>query len=389
MSKLSSPLSVLPRSERRTLTSPERFQKIVEAVEDYAIYMLDPQGLVESWNPGAERLKGYTADEVLGKSYSIFYRIQDIAEGLPARQLERALIHGKTEAEGWRVRRDGSVFWANVVVSRILDDDGMHIGFAKITRDVTERHRLRELEHSLRRMDEFLAVLTHELRSPLAPIHNAATFLQLNGVYEPKQAAAWGVLNRQLSLLTRLLEDLMDAGRLTSGKLRISPARIDMKKVVSQAAETCETEAQLRAHTLTLHLPAESVEAIADELRITQVVQNLISNAVKFTPPGGRIDVSLRFDTDFVSVEVEDDGQGMDPRTVNDLFALFTQSKDQVLANQHGLGIGLALARTIIEMHGGTIEGSSAGPHLGSAFRFKLPLTKRVADQQNALSRPG
>ncbi|MGQ3001306.1 MAG: PAS domain-containing sensor histidine kinase [Hydrogenophaga sp.] len=363
----------MPHSGRPVLSSADRFQLVVEAIEDYAIYMLDPDGLIESWSPGAERLKGYRADEVLGKSYSMFFRPQDEAEGLPKWQLSRARLHGKTEEEGWRVRKDGSVFWANIIVSRILDDDGTLLGYAKITRDITERRRLRELERSLKRMDEFIAMIGHELRNPLGPIRYASTFIQERGGFDAKQTIAWGIHDRQLALLTRLLDELLDVGRVTSGKLRISPARIPFKQLLEQAVETFSSVVEHRERELKVLLPEGEIWVDADELRTIQVLQNLLSNALKFTLPGGHIEVRAEVREGRLHVEVKDDGLGMDPATIDDLFLLFAQGQAQRETYQPGLGIGLALSRMIVEMHGGVISGTSPGRGLGSVFRFELP----------------
>lgn len=363
----------MPPPVRPGLASADRFRLVVEAIEDYAIYMLDPNGLIESWSPGAQRLKGYRADEVMGKSYSLFFRSKDVAEGLPKWQLSRARLHGKTEEEGWRVRKDGSVFWANIIVSRILDKDGTLLGYAKITRDITERRRLRELERSLQRMDEFIAMIGHELRNPLGPIRYASKFIQENGSFDTKQTTAWGIHDRQLALLTRLLDELLDVGRVTSGKLRISPARISFRQVLAQAVETFSSDIEHRERELRVFLPEAEIWVNADELRITQVMQNLLSNAMKFTLPGGHIELRAEIHEGRLHVEVKDDGLGMDPATADDLFLLFAQGQAQRETHQPGLGIGLALSRTIVEMHGGTITGTSEGRGLGSVFRFELP----------------
>lgn len=346
---------------------------MVKAIEDYAIYMLDPEGNIETWSPGAERLKGYSSDEVLGRSYSMFFRPDDVAEGLPSRQLSRARLHGKTEEEGWRVRKDGSVFWANIVVSRILDEDGTLIGYAKITRDITERHRLRELERSLKRMDEFIAMLGHELRNPLGPIRHASAVIKKSGPADAALAVAWGIHDRQLALLSRLLDELLDVGRVTSGKLRISPGRVSVKKILEQAVETYAAEIERCGLELQVQVPGSEISVQADELRITQVVQNLLANAVKFTLPGGHIEIRADVCGGVLFVEVKDDGVGMDPETVDDLFLLFAQGKGQREMHQGGLGVGLALSRMIVEMHGGKITGTSPGRGKGSVFRFDLP----------------
>lgn len=359
--------------DRPPLSRADRFELVVEAIQDYAIYMLDPEGKIESWNQGAERIKGYGADEVIGKNYSMFFRLDDLAEGLPKWQLERARLHGKTEEEGWRVRKDGSVFWASVLLSTIRDPDGSLIGFAKVTKDITERRRLQELEHSLKRMNEFLAMLGHELRAPLAPIQAALAYLGMREGMDAKQLKAHDVMERQLSHLTRLLDGLLDSGRLTSGKLRMAPARIDFRTVVAQASELTSPAIQAKGQQMKIALPEGAIWINADELRLIQVLQNLLSNASKFTPHGGYIELNAAVEGDRLIVKVIDNGMGMDPATIDDLFRLFAQGPRRQDAIPTGLGIGLALSRSIIEMHGGKIVGSSAGLSKGSSFQFELP----------------
>lgn len=355
------------------LSRAERFELVAEAIRDYAIYMLDPEGRIESWNQGAERIKGYRADEVLGKSYSIFFRPDDLAEGLPKWQLERARLHGKTEEEGWRMRKDGTAFWASILLSAIRDADGTLIGFAKVTRDITERRQLRELEHSLKRMNEFLAMLGHELRGPLAPMQGALAYLGMRQGMDDKQLAAYNILDRQLSHLTRLLDGLLDSGRLTSGKLQIAPTRIDFHTVVAQAVALITPTIQARHQQLQVALADGPMWGSVDELRLLQVLQNLLLNASKFTPPGGQVKLRAIVTDHRLIVDVTDDGVGMDPATVDDLFHLFVQGPRSSDANLSGLGIGLALARSIVEMHGGKIFGSSEGLGKGSNFQFELP----------------
>lgn len=354
-------------------SSADQFRKVVEAIEDYAIYMLDPRGIIETWSTGAERIKGYRSDEVVGKHYGMFFRSEDRAEGLPMWQLERAKIHGKTEDEGWRVRKDGSVFWANILISAIREEDGTIAGFAKITRDITERQRHREMEHSLRRMTNFLALLGHELRGPLAPMGYAVALLRQGGL-ESHQRLPCDILDRQIKNLTALLDGLLDAGRLTSGKLRIAPQRIDFQAVVANAVEAINPDISKKSQALLIDLPDESVQLQADGLRIAQVLQNLLSNASKFTPKDGNIHLRAKVECGRLRVTVTDDGVGMDPATIDDLFRLFAQGESRQEVNVSGLGIGLALSRAILEMHGGRISGSSGGPGKGSSFHFELPI---------------
>ena len=352
--------------------SEERFRLLVEGVRDYAIYMLDPQGVIQSWNDGAELIKGYTADEVIGKHYSMFFRSEDIAAGLPQKELRDALAHGRTEEEGWRVRKDGSTFWANIVVTPIHAGTELR-GFSKVTRDMTERVRLRDLEHSTRRMNEFLAMLAHELRNPLAPIRNAVSILQLEPAPSTTVRASRDMIDRQLSHLTRLVDDLLDAGRLTSGKIRIKPELILFNPVVAMAAEALRHEMDARSHTFRLDMPPESIWVNADPTRLAQVLQNLLGNAAKFTPNGGAIALTAQVSHGRLVVEVTDNGAGIAPEAMPHIFELFSQGDGLAASRQSGLGIGLSLARSLVEMHGGSICATSPGLGQGSVFRFELP----------------
>ena len=207
--------------EERLRESEERFRLIIEGVSDYAIFMLDPEGKVASWNRGAERIKGYRADEIIGQHFSRFYPPADLADRKPERELRRALADGRVEDEGWRLRKDGSRFWANVVITALHDATGVHRGFAKVTRDLTERRRIEALEQSERSMNEFLAMLAHELRNPLAPIRNAVNVMRLS---EAGDTTTWArdVIDRQVTHLTRLVDDLLDISRITSGKITLA-----------------------------------------------------------------------------------------------------------------------------------------------------------------------
>lgn len=353
--------------------SEERFRLMIEGVRDYAIYMLDPLGKIQSWNNGAQLIKGYTAQEVIGKHYSMFFRSEDVAAGLPTKELRDALQLGRTEEEGWRVRKDGSTFWANIVMAPIRGADGTHLGFAKVTRDMTERSRLRDLEHSSRQMNEFLAMLAHELRNPLAPIRNAVSILQLEPAPSATVRNSRDMIDRQLTQLTRLVDDLLDAGRMTSGKIRIKPERVVFNPIVARAVEAARPGMDARAQTFKLIVPAEDIWVNADEMRLVQVLQNLLSNASKFTPAGGAITLSASVAQGRLHVEVEDNGEGISPASMQSIFELFSQGDGLAASRQSGLGIGLSLARSLVEMHGGSIWATSPGTGLGSTFSFELP----------------
>ena len=353
--------------------SEERFRLLLEAVRDYAIYMLDPQGMIKSWNSGAQLIKGYAAHEVIGKHYGMFFRSEDLAAGLPAKELRDALAHGRTQQEGWRVRQDGSAFWASIVMTPIYGPEGALLGYAKVTRDMTERSRMRDLEHSSRHMNEFLAMLAHELRNPLAPIRNAVSILQLEQSPSSTVRTSRDMIDRQLSHMTRLVDDLLDAGRLTSGKIRIKPEVVCFNLVAARAIEASRPDMDARSHTFELKVPPEELWVNADPTRLAQVLQNLLGNAVKFTPSGGHITLDAYVDDGRLRVKVVDNGAGIAAASLENIFELFSQGDGIAASRQSGLGIGLSLARSLVEMHGGSIWASSPGPGQGSTFSFELP----------------
>lgn len=361
------------------LTNSEQ-ARLLDAVTGYAIYMLGPDGTVRSWNRGAESIKGYSASEVIGKDYAMFFRECDRQEGLPTWQLQRALLHGKTEEEGWRVKKNGTTFWAHIVLTPIIGSDGELLGFAKVTKDMTERAKLRELEQTLKGRNTFLAMLGHELRGPLAPIRNAISILQLDRTASPTLTPLIKLLDRQVSHMTKLVDDLLDAGRLTSGKLQLFPEKVYFESVLKVAIECAAPALELKRQNLDLQLPESEISLSADPIRITQVLRNLLSNASKFSPENGTIVVEAHVTNGWVSVTISDSGEGMDPATLNGLFVMFAQGQNQKLSKHGGLGIGLALARSIVEMHGGRISGASKGVGMGSSFTVELP-NAMLADQ--------
>lgn len=364
--------------------SEESLRLLIGSVKDYAIYMLTPEGIIHSCNHGAQLIKGYTAREVIGQHYRMFFRAEDIAAGLPERELQKALKHGRVEEEGWRLRKDGSAFWGNIIMTPI-ESEGRLIGFAKVTRDMSERQRLRDLEHSSKRMNEFLSMLAHELRNPLAPIRNAVSILQLEPSPTPTIKTIRDMIDRQLTHMTRLVDDLLDAGRMTSGKIRIKPELLCFNHVIAIAVEAIRPDFNARAQHFSADLPTRNIWLKGDATRLAQVLQNLLGNASKFTPHGGSISLQAEVIKGQLHVQVRDNGIGMSAENMEHIFELFAQG-DGFTSGQSGLGIGLSLARSLIEMHGGSIHVESAGPGQGCTFKFELPgaTLRHSADHEEA-----
>jgi PAS domain S-box-containing protein len=359
--------------EEKLRQSEERFRLLVEGVSDYAIFMLDPDGRVASWNSGAILMKGYRPDEILGTHFSAFYTPEDLAGKLPEAELKAASRAGRVESEGWRVRKDGSLFWANVVITAVYDEQRTLHGYAKITRDMSERKRLEQLEVSTRRLNEFLATLAHELRNPLAPVRNAIGIMQLEANLSPRMQSCSEMIDRQISHLGRLVDDLLDMGRITTGKIELRLARVELGDLMSRSVELVRPLFDQRTQSVEIRLPPQPVAVRGDITRLVQVVQNLLNNASKFSPAGSRIDVNVARENNAVLIKVSDQGRGISPAGLTSIFDLFVQEDHHLNPTESGLGIGLTLCRSIVEMHGGTISAASPGHGLGSTVTVRLP----------------
>jgi PAS domain S-box-containing protein len=368
--------------------SDDLFRLLVEGVKDYAIFMLDPEGRVSSWNHGAELIKGYKAEEILGRHFSTFYPADALARGWPEHELQVARAEGRFEDEGWRVRKDGTLFWANVVITALYDQDRRLRGFAKITRDLTERKRIEALEEADLRRNEFLAMLSHELRNPLAPIKNALSVMRLSGVSEPSLDWARSVVERQVSHLTRLVDDLLDVSRIAVGKITLQRKLIDVAQVVTVGVEASRPLIDSRGHSLSVVMPPEPLPIEGDLTRLSQALTNLLNNAAKYTPPPGEIHLAVEKEGGVVAIRVRDTGVGITADLLPKIFELFTQGERPLDRSEGGLGIDLTLAQRLIKLHGGSIEAMSDGPGQGSELVVRLPLAAAPAQSCSSGPRP-
>ena len=341
------------------------FDLLVDAVQEYAIFMLDPDGRVASWNRGAARIKGYTAAEVLGRPLSTFYTAEDVAAGEPQRLLRAAAEHGHAEAEGWRVRKDGSRFWAAVVLNALRDTDGDLVGFAKVTRDRSENKAYEdELARSNADLEVFAGVVSHDLREPLQLITAFAEILRERMTRTDPESRE---LVERIARAGLRMREMLDGVRAWS---RVGAGAQDMDDVDLDAL------AAAVLGTLQPSLSERGVEVVCDDLptvrgdggQLGQVLQNLIGNAAKFGAT--RVEVSAARENGAWVISVTDDGPGIPPELADEIFGMFSRLDAE--SGVPGSGIGLAIATRVLERHGGRIWVEER-PGGGSVFRFSLP----------------
>ena len=479
----------------------EQYRLLVECVTDCAIFLLDPQGRVANWNPGAERILGYQEAEVLGQPASLFFTPEDMATGEHEKELRVAAEVGRASDGRWQMRKDGSRFWASAVTTPLRDGEGGLRGFAKVLRDLTEQRRAEEalqaherryralvenafdgitlvaadgrilettpitfrglgyspqeyvgrdgfellhpddapavrellarvlrepggkataqyrLRHrdgtyrwveavgtnllhdpavgavvvnhrdvteqkeAERRKDEWISMLAHELRGPLSPVSNAAQVLVLRGLADPELEQARDVIVRQTRHLARIVDDLLEVTRLVRGQIRLHRGRLDLARLVRTVAEDHRPRAEAAGLKFVLDAPETPVWVDGDPTRLSQVVANLLDNAVKFRNGGDRVEVTLKADhgNSQAVLSVRDRGVGIEPELLPVLFDVFAQADRSLHRTRGGLGLGLALVKGLVGLHGGEVRAASAGPDRGAEFTILLPLGQEPA----------
>jgi PAS domain S-box-containing protein len=399
------PFSAPARGTSSQGISDEQYRLIVQSIRDYAVFMLSPEGRILSWNEGARLIKGYTAPEVLGRSFEIFYPQQAVDDGFPRLELKEAARVGRFEDEGWRIRKDGSRFWANVVITAIRDHDGKLVGFAKVTRDLTSRRLAEEqarqlaaeqaahaeaarrneqlhqlnvqlesalalAERSTRVRDDVLAIVAHDLRNPVHTILGAAGVVEIipAGVSHDRHVH---MIQRAARRMERLISDLLDVASIEGGTLSVRGAPVDLTLVVSEVTELLESQARERSIKVSSEVEPGIPVIIGDHDRLMQVLSNLLGNAIKFTPEGGNIRVRVSRPDDQVVVSVADSGVGISATDLPHVFDRFWRARD---SSAKGAGLGLSIAHGIIEAHGGKIWAESE-LGVGTTMTFALPVT--------------
>lgn len=349
----------------------DRLAAIVESSDDIIISKtLD--GIIVSWNKGAERILGYTAEEAIGKHISMLMPegyLDDMHRILNRIRRGEKVEHFETK----RICKDGRIIDVSLTVSPVRDSEGNVVGASKIGRDITQQKQMEaERLESERRKDEFLAMLAHELRNPLASISNA---VQLFGALETEADLEWAkeIVGRQVKHLSRLIDDLLDVSRITRGKISLKKETLNLMPIVAGAVETARPLIEERNHQLIVSVAPGTLRLEADPLRLEQILVNLLTNAAKYTPPGGKISLTALSEQGYVVVKVSDTGIGISPELLPRVFDLFVQGDRSIARTEGGLGIGLTLVQKLAEMHDGTVTAASDGPGQGAEFTVRLP----------------
>ena len=360
---------------------------LFESIQDYAIFIMSPEGIVKTWNSGAEIIKGYRADEIIGQSFSRFYLPSDIEADKPRLLLSQAARDGRATDEGWRVRKDGSHFWASIVITALYNRKGELQGYAKITQDLTDRKQMEDdlqdtlflLEQSNKKLEELdhlktlsISLATHELRSPLTSIKAYLDNLSEGVAGELPEKAVYYLsrVRYNTDRVIRLVNMFLDISRIEAGHMQLELNTVSVSEVITDVLRDFECIAKNKE--IAIHAPAIMDAPVrVDRQRVEQVMHNLLHNALKFTPPGGTIVVeSHRTANEKVTITVADTGCGIPPGHKEKVFHKFHRAPSPV---QEGAGLGLAVSKSLVELHGGNIWVESE-PGRGSKFSFTLPV---------------
>ncbi|SPJ75473.1 related to histidine kinase tcsA protein [Fusarium torulosum] len=370
----------------------DAFRILVQAVKDYAIFLLDTRGNIMTWNIGAELNKGYKKEEIIGRHFSTFYGEEDIRSRKPERELEICLREGRVEDEGWRYRKDGSRFWANVVITAIYKND-IHVGFGKVTRNLTERKEAElqltaAYEESTKLKNDFLANISHEIRTPMHGVLSACSLLLDSHLSEEQRETA-NMIQESGHVLLRIINDILDYSKIAVGSFPIKNDKIGIAKVVTSVVRTLQNTVQPGVSLRLILSPNLPESAEGDPLRCRQVIENIVSNAIKFTEKGYiLVSVSMVAEdtaSHTILIEVCDTGHGVTEDDAQKLFKPFTQLDTPYQKRRPGTGLGLSIAKSLAELLGGSIGYRPNPEGQGSIFWFSFKLKKLSSLQQTQI----
>lgn len=368
-------------AERQLRQADITFARILDAMRDYAVILLDEAGRVQFWNQAARAIFGWESAEIVGRPATLLFPPDADPEAVFRGELREARSRGKASDNRWMVTREGRRLWAEGVVTALEDENGSPAGFCKLVHDATDaylaREALREAKEEADRAnqakDRFLAVLSHELRTPLAPITTAVHVLEKSARVEERHHDLLPMIRRNVALEARLIDDLLDLTAISSGKVSLHRERVDMHQLARAVVAMVDETAQDKQIALELRLDAASAWVEGDQARLHQVLWNIVRNAIKFTPRGGRVVIHTASGGGRFTLECSDSGIGIAPEALPRIFSPFEQADAEVSRNYGGLGLGLAIAHGLMTRHGGEIRASSGGRGNGSTFTISLP----------------
>jgi PAS domain S-box-containing protein len=382
-------LSFLQATHDETLVELELYKLLVDNVQDYAIFFMDSGGYIRTWNKGAQKNKGYSADEIIGKHFSTFYLQKDRDKHKPEHDLELALKYGRVEDEDWRIRKDGTTFWANVAITSLYDSKETLIGFAKVTRDLTLRKEreedLKQTNIMLKKQrrdfqllnasrDEFISLASHQLRTPATGVKQYVGMLieGFTGTLEPSQQEllekAYESNERQL----RIISDLLKVAQVDAGKVRPTKNTTDMHELIASILNEQHDTFLKRRQAINYDKPVGMIKAKVDGNLIRMVLENIINNASKYSHENTSIAVILREAQGAVHIDVKDEGVGILESDIPRLFEKFSRIDNDLSTHVGGSGLGLYWAKKIVDLHNGTITTVSS-LNVGTTFSIILP----------------
>ncbi|KAL7896438.1 hypothetical protein HDV63DRAFT_392552 [Trichoderma sp. SZMC 28014] len=365
------------------LSVDEVLRLLIHTVKDYAIFLLDTRGYVATWNTGAQLLKGYNKEEIVGKHFSAFYGEDDLQAGKPEHELLTCLREGRVQDEGWRYRKDGTRFWANVIITALYRN-GVHVGFGKVTRDLTERREaelrlIAAYEESAKLKDDFLANMSHEIRTPMHGMLSACTLL-LDTKLDEDQRETANIISESGQILLQVINGILDYSKLASGNFSVNSDLVGVANIISSVVKNVQMTLVPGVYLKLVLAPGLPKSAQGDPLRFRQIFQNIIDNAVKFTEKGSvQVDVTISAEdqTSYtILTQVTDSGIGVPEDDVQNLFKPFTQLENHTKKRFQGTGLGLSIAKSLAELLGGQMGYRPNPEHNGSVFWFTVKLKK-------------